>query len=376
MKKEANILKSWSANFKNTDPFLIQLTLALTVIGFIFAVTSSTYESYRITNNFWTLGIKQFIALILGLTLLFTLWSLNYRFWYKATWPFSIIMLITMLFTVFLGLGKISGGSRRWIDIGFFQFQPAELAKFAVVLLITRFLCRHKWFEFKSYYYLGFCLILILAILKQPDLGSAGILILLLLEMVFVFGWPIWILLPSIFLSSIASYFTLPKILSSYQLDRIKFWLNPYLEPQGRGYNLIQAKYAFGFGGIFGAGLGNSVQKQGFLPVPHSDFIFAVIAEEIGFIGITIILTLFITWILRGFYLLNKVENVYGKVLGSAIIFLITTQTIVNIGVNIGLLPVTGVTLPFFSCGGTSLIVILAMCGILLNITSTGKQTR
>ena len=370
MKKEENHLKTWSEVYKNTDQFLIQLTLALTVIGLIFAVTSSTYESYRLTNSFWTLGVKQRITLVVGLFILILLWLGNFKSFYKITWPFSITILIIMLITKIPHIGITSGGSQRWIDIGLFQFQPAELAKLAFILLLSKFLTKHKWYEFNSYHYLGFSLILILVILKQPDLGSAGILVLLFLQMLLLFGWPLWLLFGVLVLAILSAYFCSQTFLSGYQLDRIKFWINPYLEPQGRGYNLIQAKYAFALGGILGAGLGNSIQKQGYLPIPHSDFIFAVIAEEIGCIGVTAILILYLSWVLRGLYVVNKVKDAYGRILGTAIILLISTQAAINIAVTTGLLPVTGVTLPFFSCGGTSLIMTLALCGILFNIIS------
>lgn len=372
MKKEENPLKNWLANFKGTDHFFIQLTLALTIIGLIFAVTSSTHESYRLTDNFWALGLKQIIALFIGVILLFIFWSTDYKFWHKATWPLAFISLVIMLLTVFTGLGKITGGAKRWIDIGFFQFQPAEIAKFSAILLLASFLTKYKWSDFKSsYYYLAFYFLLTLIILRQPDLGSSSILVLLFVEMLFLFEWPIWILAPSITAVLLAAYIKICH--TPYQLERITYWLDPSRDPQGKGYNLIQAKYAFAFGGLWGVGLGNSIQKEGYLPVAHADFIFAIIAEEIGFLGTTAILILYSTWIIRGFYLVNKVKDKYGVILGTAIIFLISTQAVLNIAVAIGLLPVTGVTLPFFSCGGTSLIVTLAMCGILFNIVSNNK---
>ena len=366
MRKEEKSLKNWLLNFKTIDPFFIQLTLALAVLGLLFAFSSSTYESNRLTNSFWTLGFKQLLAFVMGLLLFFLVQNVNYKFWYKVTWQISIVMLIIMILTVCTGIGKTSGGSQRWIDLGIMQFQPSELAKFSVILLITRFLTKYKWFEFKSYYYLVMIFAFILIILKQPDLGSASILFLLTLELFFTFGWPLWILGVFTMLAGIIAYF---KIYSTpYQMERILYWKNPYLDPQGKGYNLIQAMYALALGSFFGVGLGNSVQKQGHLPIPHSDFIFAVIAEEVGFLGVTAILILYVSWILRGIYFVNKVENKYGRILGSAIIFLVGTQAAVNISVTSGLIPVTGVTLPFFSCGGTSLIVTLGMCGILFNI--------
>ena len=368
MRKEESFLKNWLTNFKNTDSFFLQLTFVLVVIGLIFAITSSTHESYRLTNNFLTLGLKQFVAFIIGSLLLFLFWSINYKFWYDAAWYLTIPASLIMLITVYSGLGKESGGSHRWIDLGIFQFQPAEIAKLSILLLISRFLTLHKWNEFKSYYYLAVCFGLIFLIFRQPDLGSAGLLTIVIFQMLFLFNYPIWLLLPTGLLAMLIAYF---KIASTpYQLARITSWLHPEMDPQGSGYNLIQAKYALAFGGLFGVGLGNSLQKQGYLPIPHSDFIFSVIAEEIGFLGVTAILLLYIAWIIRGFFLVSKVKEKFGLILGNGIILLIATQAVINILVAVGLLPVTGVTLPFFSCGGTSLIVSLCMCGILFNIIS------
>ena len=372
MKSEEKNLKNWLVTIKNTDLFFIQVTSALSIIGLVFAFSSSTHESYRITHSFWNLGFKQFCTFIIGFILLILFWNLDYKSWYNSTWVLAFVSLILMLITSIPSIGKTSGGSTRWIDLGFFQFQPAEVAKLAVILLLSRMLTKNKLFNIKSGYYLIFSLLLIFVVLKQPDLGSAAILILLLLQLFFIFGCPLWALGLFTIVVGLFGYF---KVFSTpYQFSRIEAWLNPYKDPSNKGYNLIQSQYAFGLGNLFGAGLGNSMQKQGFLPIPHADFIFAVIAEEIGFIGVTVILILFLTWALRGVFLINKTENKYGKFLGYGIILLIITQVLINLAVSVGLLPVTGVTLPFFSCGGTSLIVTLEMCGILFNIISTAEK--
>lgn len=366
MKKEAKNSRKLSGAYKSPDSFFAQITLALIISGIIFAFSSSTYESYKLTGSLFTFGLKQLISLCCGIILFFLFYKLDYKMWNKVTWLVSISALILMLLTLLTPIGKTIGGSQRWIDLGFIQFQPAEIAKFAVLLLITRQLTRHKWHEKETYYLLGFSILLIFLIFKQPDLGTSVILFLLILILLSIFEWPLWLI--SLLTVSIG-FVCLVKIISTpYQLDRLTFWINPYLEPLGKGYNLIQSKYAFALGGLIGAGLGNSIQKQGYLPIPHADFIFSVIGEEIGFIGVSIILVLFLSWMLRGVYLVNKTSEKYGKVLGTAIIFLISIQAVLNIAVSIGLLPVTGVTLPFFSCGGTSLIVTLAMCGILFSI--------
>ena len=370
MRKEEGFLKRLSTNFKSVDVFFIQLTLSLIITGLIFAFSSSTFLSYKSTGNFWSLGIKQVIATCIGFILMIILSKTDYKLLIKHTFTIAFIILIIMLITQFSPLGKASGGSKRWIDILGFQFQPAETTKLAVLLLVSKLLIQYKWNNLKPVCsHLLLVVALIFLVLKQPDLGSASILFFVTMELLFVFGWPLWLLSLSIPAALIA---VISKIKGTqYQMERITYWLKPELDPQGKGFNIIQAKYAFGLGNIFGTGLGNSIQKNGALPVAHSDFIFAVVGEEVGFLGVTAILFLFITWILRGLFLVNKIENNYGKILASGIIFTITTQMLINISVAVGLMPVTGVTLPFFSCGGTSIIVTLAMIGILFNILST-----
>lgn len=366
MRKEEESLRKLSVNFIKTDSFFLQLTLAISLVGLIFAFSSSTDVSYKLSNTFWSLGLKQLVAFMFGLILLFIAWKTHYKNWYKLTWFFAILALLLMLLTIFSSIGKNIGGAKRWIDLGFFQFQPAELAKFAVLLLFTRHITKYRWKNKRGLIYLIAAFLLILLVLKQPDLGSSGILVLLFLSLILLFEWPIWLVL-SIVLTLF--YLCILKVThTEYQMDRIKYWINPYLEPLGRGYNIIQSKYAIGLGGILGQGFGNSIQKNGALPVPHSDFVFAIIGEETGFIGLTIILTLFLSWFIRGLYLTNKVKDRYGKILATGIILIILIQTLINITVAVGLLPITGVTLPFFSCGGTSLILTLLMCGILFNI--------
>lgn len=367
MKKEEMFLKKLLESFNKTDAFFLQLTLVLAFFGLVFAFGTSTYESYRLTNNEWTIGFKQLIAFICGLFLLVVTWKIDYKIWFKLAWILGFAALLLMLILRFSELGVILGGSKRWIDIGFFQFQPAEFTKFAIVLLFARQLTKYQWNDKKNLIYIGFCLLLILLILKQPDLGTAGILIILFASLITIFEWPIWLISIAFITISYAVIFKISR--TPYQIDRLKFWLNPFLEPLGRGYNLIQAKHALELGGITGVGLGNSIQKEGYLPVAHADFIFAVIGEEIGFVGLSIILILYLTWLLRGFYLVNKKKEKYAKILGTSILLLIGIQTIINICVAIGLFPVTGITLPFFSCGGTSLIITFVMCGILFNIT-------
>ena len=363
-------LKNWFKNYKIFDLFYFQLTCALIISGLIFAVSSSTYESLRLTNSYWSLGLKQLIALVIGLAAFFILWRINYKQLFKLALPFSLLTLAIMSITIFTSAGKVSGGSQRWIDIGGFQFQPAEIAKFAVILLVSKMLTKYNWKDYKQNgFYFLIVLLITFTIFKQPDLGSASIVILTTFELLFIFGWPLWALFGFIPLILLAIYKKLES--TPYQKERIIYWLNPYLDPEGKGYNLIQASYALGLGNLFGVGLGNSIQKQGFLPVSHSDFIFAIMGEEIGLFGLTAILLLYFTWIFTSIKLINKIKNKFGRILGTGIILMIATQAIVNISVAVGLLPVTGVTLPFFSCGGTSLIVTLGMVGILFNIMST-----
>ena len=372
MKKEDTFLKSSWERLKLIDLFFLQLTVALMCIGLLFAFSSSAYLSFNLTKNFWFLGFKQLLAFMMGMFLFILFFKMSYKKWYNTTWVIAFSLLVVMGLMLYTPMGKVTGGSRRWIDLVIFQFQPAEVVKFSVILLTARFLTKYNWKVFKSYYYLLLVFILIGMVFKQPDLGSTVILFLVLIEMLFMFGFPTWLITLLLAGAFSIAYF---KITSTpYQAERIHFWLHPEEDPSFKGFNIIQSRYALALGGLFGTGFGNSFQKQGNLPVPHSDFIFAVIAEEIGFLGVLAVLILYLTWILRGIFLVNKIKNKYGRILGSSIIFLIATQAVVNISVASGLFPVTGVTLPFFSCGGTSLIVTLSMCGVLFNILSAQNE--
>lgn len=372
MKIEENVLKKLSTRFNSVDRFFIQQTAAIIVCGLIFAFSSSTYESYRITNSFWSLGLKQLTTMSVGLIFLLLTWFTNYKTFFKYSNALAFTSLGLMVITVFTGLGKTIGGSQRWLDLGPIQFQPAELAKLAVIILISKQLSLHKWSDKNSYFYIFISFLLIATVFKQPDLGTTLILLFLIAELLFLYEWPLWLLSIISIFAGVVCYV---KVLHTpYQLDRLKFWLSPHLDPLGKGYNLIQANYALGFGGLFGTGLGHSIQKQGNLPVPHSDFIFAIIAEEVGFIGVAAILLLYFGWVIRGLYLMSNIKDSFGRILGTGIILLICTQACINISVAIGLFPITGVTLPFFSCGGTSLLITLAMIGILFNIQTINSK--
>jgi cell division protein FtsW len=275
------------------------------------------------------------------------------------------IATLLLVFAVFIrGVGIHALGASRWIDLGFISLQPSELLKLSLILYLSSWLTSGKQIEFRKFLFI--LAIAIGPIILQPDLGSAIILSCIAISIYFVSGAPLWQFgtLLSLMVSAVAAL----AISAPYRLERVKTFLNPDLDPQGASYHLRQILIAVGTGGWFGVGLGKSRQKYAYLPEVTTDSIFAVIAEEIGFIGCTILLTILLLLVLEGIKIARNTKDEFGRLLAIGITIAIAVQMIVNLGSMVSLLPLTGVPLPFLSYGGSSLIISFSMIGILINI--------
>ena len=316
---------------------------------------------------------KQAIACAIGLFAMFTLSKYDYRQLKKFAWPLTLASLVLLVITMIPGVAVTSMGSSRWIQIGpYFQFQPSEMAKLATIILMATGISKYFWWHRNVF--IRICVIMAMAaiVVKQPDLGTAMMILGTLLTMLFVSGTNTLLIISSI---SLGFYFAWRHVQKTpYQWKRIQSWLNPELNPQDAGWNIIQAQFAIGSGGLWGQGFGHSLQKLHYLPVQHADFIFAVIAEEFGLLGCLTILGLFGMFAYYGIQTALQARTLFGRFLAIGITSQITLQAVVNIMVCTGLLPVTGVTLPFLSYGGTSLVITLAMVGILLSISRDRGQ--
>ncbi len=307
---------------------------------------------------------RQFIWFILGLFAMFSLSKINYKLYDKIAIPFAwgiIVLLIGVHF-----LGTTVNGATRWLSIGPIQFQPSEASKLAVIMLLSSCFSRNiNVFDSRQLKYFIPIIIMVGLIFKQPNLSMVIILGLSSMFMYFAAGGSIKLIVSMICLGVLG----VSTMIRSFQKQRIMIWLNPDADPYGGGYNIIQSMLAFVAGGFFGEGYGNSRQKLGWLPEGHTDFIYAVLGEEFGFLGCIIIIGLFLAFLQRGLLISAKCEDVFGKLLAAGITVSICIQAFINISVASSMLPATGVPLPFISYGGTSLFITMCMVGILLNIS-------
>ena len=350
--------------------------LLLLFIGIVMVYSSSSYYALyqdKLGNNPEYFFAKVILWSIVGVVGMIITMSIDYHK-YKIMTPYLVI--ITLIFLVLvLFIGSNINGATRWIRLGPLSFQPSELAKYVVVLnlalLIDRGRNRIKRFKDGILYYLLIAGIFAGLVLLEHNLSITAIIMMVAFIMIIAGGAK---------LSHILSFIpvglglgSLLIVIAPYRLKRFMTFLDPWADPSGDSYQLIQSLYALGSGGTFGVGLGNSRQKALFMPEPHNDFIFAIIGEELGLIGCLGIIAIFLFVILKGIQIASKAKDNYGFLLGIGIISVIAVQSIINIAVVTGSMPVTGVPLPFISYGGTSLVFNLCAMGILLNISRQGK---
>ena len=349
------------------DTPLLVTTLVLLLIGLISVYSASAPQAINLTGNSFSIVLKQTLAAVLGLGIMWGVAQVRFQLWAKYDRWLAVGVII--LLAVTLLMGKTVNGSERWIALpGGFQFQPSELAKLAAVLLLAKAISVRKRVFITFLANLALISIMIVLIYKQPNLSVSIILTLTTLTMLFVGGFLHWgVLLTAV---PIAGYAMFQKIMTvGYQRRRIEGWLNPWADPQDTGYNLIQSYYAIGSGGLWGEGFGHSIQKLYYLPFPYTDFIFSVICEEWGLFGGLSLVALFGLFAWRGYAIAAACPLRFGQALAFGLTTVLMVQTVINLSVTLGLMPVTGVTLPFISYGGTSLITTLLMTGILLNIS-------
>jgi len=316
-----------------------------------------------------SLVTKQFFALFVGVLMFFLLQKFDIDR-IKNFLVLIIFLNILLLIWVLTPLGVEVNGSKAWIGLGPINIQPSEFAKIVIVLYTSYFISNRLSLveDFKRGFVPPFLLMLIFAFLinLEPDLGNASIVAMLFLVVMFVGGTPLLHFLPLAVFSFLGFIFLL--FTKSYRIKRILAFVDPWKDPLGYGYNVIQSLIAHGRGHIWGVGFGNSLQKNYYLPEKHTDFIYSVIGEELGIVGNLIILTIFIAFFSVIVYNSLKINNIFYKLVLFGLGFMIFVNAIINIAVTLSLLPATGITLPFVSYGGTSLIVNWIALGIIVNI--------
>ena len=353
------------------DKHLSIIVIFLVIIGFLAIFSATAPKCMREGTTLISFLLKQGVFAVAGFFAMGFFAKFDYHKLEKYNFKFLWFVIILLCIVKFTPLGVEINGARRWINLGFVQLQPSEFAKpLLCMLLASSFKDRADIFDPNVVCKVIIPLLVVLfLVFKQPNLSMVIILLAAAFAMYLAAGAPL-ILLPicgGIF--GMGIMFIIPKLLHGYQMDRITIWLNPGSDAQGKGYNIIQSLIAFASGGFSGTGYGGSIQKLAYLPECHTDFIFSIIAEEFGWLGCFFVIGLFATFVHRGFRVAKRCPDMYGKLLAIGIVFIIAFQAFLNMSVASSLLPVTGVTLPFISYGGTSVVVFLGMIGILLNIS-------
>ncbi|HEY9678238.1 MAG TPA: putative lipid II flippase FtsW [Drouetiella sp.] len=351
---------------------ILSITLTLCGFGLMAVFSASAPESLQSFHDSTVFLRRQAIACLIGLFMMFSVSRYDYRKLKKWAWPFSLISFCLLALTLVPSLSVTTMGSSRWLQLGPIQFQPSEACKVASIILLASGLSKYFWWHKQIFIRIAVSLVMAGIIMKQPDLGSASMIIGSVFALLFVSGINAWLV--TVFVAGGGVYVWHHVQKTPYQMARIQSWLNPYLSPQKDGWNIIQAQLAIGSGGLLGVGFGRSLQKLYYLPVQHADFIFAVISEEFGMVGCLTLLSLFALFGYYGFKTAMDARTLFGRLLAIGITSSICLQAVVNVMVTTGLLPVTGITLPFISYGGTSLVITLTMVGILLSVSrDTGK---
>ncbi|WP_410514521.1 stage V sporulation protein E [Paenibacillus sp. BR2-3] len=353
------------------DIWLLIPILSLLAIGMVMVYSAGSVLGFRNYGDSFYFVKRQLLFAGFGLVAMYITANTEYRVWKGFAKAGLIVCFILLVMVLIPGIGVVRGGARSWLGISSFGIQPSEFMKMGMILFLANWLGREDY-DISSFTrgllpplaLIGSAFALIML---QPDLGTGTVMVGATLMMVYTAGAQIKHLV-SLGIAGAVGFAGLIAT-APYRLQRITAFLDPWSDPLGAGYQIIQSLYAIGPGGLGGLGLGMSRQKYSYVPEPQTDFIFSILAEELGFIGGLAVLTLFLILIWRGMKVAMSLPDRFGSYLAVGIVCMVAVQVIINIGVVIGLMPVTGITLPLISYGGSSLTLMLTALGILLNLS-------
>ncbi len=365
-----------SSLYPTYDRWLLLSALVLVVFGALMIYSSTSVITPALAKK----GATEFyyfkrhvFTIFVGLCLMFLAYTVKPSFLKKIAIPLLLFSFVLLLFVFLPGIGVQVNGARRWIRLWPSTFQPSELVKLSMVIFLARYLSSpaFRTESFASFIKpLAVMVIFQAVMLMQPDFGAAMSLAFLAIAMLFLSGTRLRYIISLAFL---ALPMLIMLIKEPYRLRRVTSFMDPWKDPLGSGFQLVQSFIAFGSGGITGVGIGSSKQKLSYLPESHTDFIFSIIGEEFGFIGVSVIVALFVVIFFRGFSLANRTQDKFTYYLAVGLSLMISVQALVNFAVATGLVPTKGLPLPFISYGGSSLLMNMAAIGILLKI-SRGKD--
>lgn len=358
------------------DTPLLLAVLLLTGIGIVMVYSASSAIANNSYGNGYLFIKKQALSAAMGCLMMLGTAMTPYRVYRRLAYIFIGFSAVLIILTQIPGIGHSAGGASRWIKLGAFSVQPSEIARLSMIIYLAYSLTKKQ--EFIKDFSIGFLphviffLVFAILIMFQPDFGSVAILGMITWIMMFVGGVSIVHLILSLLPAIPVGIFVM--VSASYRMERLVSFLDPWKYRSDEGYQIVNSLMAFGSGGVLGKGLGNGYQKLFYLPEPHTDFIFSVIGEELGLLGVLAIIAVFAVVIFRGISIARNTEDRFGSLLATGIVTSLGLQVCINMGVAMGLLPPKGLALPFLSYGGSSLIINMAATGILINIARTGNH--
>ena len=360
---------------KSYDFVLFTAVIVLIIFGLVMIYSaSSIWADYKFGDAFKYVK-QQGLFIVIGIVLMNFISKIDYKIYNKKANLILIVCLFLLGLVLIPGIGSIRNGSRSWFGIGSFGIQPSEFVKLALIIFTAKYLTNNSKLlnNIKKGVMpiLGLTFLIFGLVMLQPDFGTGMIIVVSVLAMLFIAGVNMKFF-TGLGLLGILGIVSLIAV-APYRIDRITSFIDPWSDPLGTGFQIIQSLYAIGPGGLLGMGFLNSRQKQFYLPEPQTDFIFSIISEEFGVLGVVIVSSLFLVVLWRGIKIALETKDSFAKYLAFGIVFQIIIQTVMNLMVVIGLIPVTGVTLPFLSYGGSSLLISMASIGILLNISRNQK---
>ena len=370
-------MPSHDKSLKKLDKPLLVAVFILLFFGLVMIASAGVaYSKTRFDDPYFFFKRQIIFGLLPGLVALLIIQKINYQFWKKIAVLLFLISIVCLVLVFIPGLGIRAYGASRWLDLGPISFQPGEMLKFSLVLYLAAWLSG-KTEKVKDFLegvvpFLVVVGVISFLLIKQPDMGTLGATVFIAIPMFFASGAR----LKHLFLLGGGGFLALMILIKmeSYRANRLLVFLHPELDPKGIGYQINQALLAIGSGGIFGVGIGKSLQKFNYLPEPVGDSIFAIIGEELGFAGALILISLFLFFASRGLKVAKNAPDSFGSLVAVGIVSWIVFQAFINIAAISGLIPLTGIPLPFISYGGTSLVFLLSAVGILLNISKYSKN--
>ena len=378
-------VKRFSKFLDNRMDYILFITvLILLSLGVIMVLSASAPSALSKTSKSYTYFVRQFAFAVIGIGIMLFISKIDYRFYKKYYWLVYAVSVLVLLIVLITGLGREVNGATRWIGIpGLGQFQPSEITKIGLIIFYAGYLSDHKS-ELKDFWRgfvkpLAFLLPPIAILyLVQNHLSVCLVIAAITAVMMLMAGCRLLHFIAAGLVGVAGIVIMLIKgqtsESSSFRWDRIVTFFDPWSDATGTGYQMVQSLYAIGSGGLFGVGLGNSTQKYLYIPEPQNDFIFAIVAEELGFVGCVAIIALFGIFVWRGIVIAMKAPDMFGSLLAVGVTTLVAVQAIINIAVVTASIPTTGMALPFFSYGGTALVILLASVGILLNVSRAGSK--